>query len=185
MDIVDVLSECPIDHDKMIGNPFRESYRMVLPSLPERTEDLSVLSVPTAKVVALVQLAQSVLLGTTENLVATVEDLAIDGKFDWETCNSAFSEHTVSVSKLGERDITRLIYVNRNLLQMAWRRSLARLQWHKIQSRSLITFTLARAYRVHLSHKSILQDENKRRLGCGARIVKGFRERGSASGLKH
>jgi hypothetical protein len=99
MDIVDVLSECPVDHDKMIGNPYRESYRMVLPSLPERPDDLSMLSVPTAKVVALVQLAQSVLPGTTENLVATIEDLGTDGKFDWETFNSAFSDHTVSVSK--------------------------------------------------------------------------------------
>jgi hypothetical protein len=99
MDIVDVLSECPIDHDKMIGNPFRESYRMVLPSLPERTDDLSVLSVPTAKVVALVQLAQRVQPGSTENLVATIEDLLIYGNLDWGTFNSVFYEHTVSVTK--------------------------------------------------------------------------------------
>jgi hypothetical protein len=96
IDIVDVLSECPPESDTLTMEPFRESYRTVLPSLPQQTDDLSVLFIPTARLVTLIRLVQGVQLETTEDLVASIEKLGSDGKISWKTFDSAMSEHSVS-----------------------------------------------------------------------------------------
>ncbi|KAF1849699.1 uncharacterized protein K460DRAFT_360546 [Cucurbitaria berberidis CBS 394.84] len=94
IDIVDVLSECPIEADRLTANPFRESYRIALPSLPKHTDDISVLFIPTVKLVALVKLAQQVQRESRTDLVATIEGLGNDGKVGWEAFESAMSEHS-------------------------------------------------------------------------------------------
>lgn len=101
IDIVDVLSECPPDSDTDIrtANPFRESYRILLPSLPQHTGDLSVLYIPTTRLVELVKLAQDIQQESTGDLVARIERLGSDGKVGWNTFDSAIAEH--SVSRLG------------------------------------------------------------------------------------
>jgi hypothetical protein len=96
IDIVDVLSECPPEVDTLTANPFRESYRTVLPLLPRSTEDLSVLFIPTTKFVALVKLAQEVQRESSAGLVAMIEGLGNNGKIGWDKFDSVISEHSVS-----------------------------------------------------------------------------------------
>jgi hypothetical protein len=96
IDIVDVLSECPPEADRLTANPFRASYRIVLPSLPKQIEDISALSIPTTKLVALVKLAQEVQRESISDVVTSIEKLGIDGKVEWEKYDSAISEQSVS-----------------------------------------------------------------------------------------
>jgi hypothetical protein len=96
IDIVDVLSECPPEADRLTANPYRESYRIALPPLPKQIEDISALSIPTTKLVALVKLAQEVQRESIADVVTSIEKLGIDGKVEWEKYDSAISEHSVS-----------------------------------------------------------------------------------------
>jgi hypothetical protein len=124
IDIVDVLSECPPETDSLTANPFRESYCVVLSSLPKRTDDLSVLSIPTDKLVALLSLVQHVQPASPGDLTATIEGLGSDGKVDWDVFDSALSEHSVRIFTLKvTKLLDQLISLLRNLLQMAFRKS--------------------------------------------------------------
>ncbi|KAI1774257.1 hypothetical protein F4818DRAFT_442415 [Hypoxylon cercidicola] len=95
IDILDVLSESPPEEDTLTMNPFRESYRLVLPSLPKRTDDLSSLCIPTTKLVALLKLIQQTQRENAEDLVTSVEEVGSDAKVGWEgfeTVMSGYSE---------------------------------------------------------------------------------------------
>ncbi|OTB04208.1 hypothetical protein M426DRAFT_262427 [Hypoxylon sp. CI-4A] len=94
IDILDVLSETPPEADTLTMNPFRESYRMVLPSLPQRTDDLSSLYISTTKLVALLKLIQQIQRENTENLVSRVEEVGGNGKVGWEGFETVISEHS-------------------------------------------------------------------------------------------
>ncbi|KAJ4331258.1 hypothetical protein N0V95_009913 [Ascochyta clinopodiicola] len=83
VDVVDVLSECPPEVDRLTANPFRESYRLVLPSLPRSSEDLTELGVTTEKLVALVQLHEKVQKEGTERLVCQIQSAGRDGMIGW------------------------------------------------------------------------------------------------------
>ncbi|KAI1401090.1 hypothetical protein F4819DRAFT_343182 [Hypoxylon fuscum] len=94
IDILDVLSESPPEVDTLTMNPFRESYRLVLPSLPKRTDDLSSLCIPTAKLVALLKLIQQTQRENMEDLVTQVEEAGSNAKVGWEGFETIMSEHS-------------------------------------------------------------------------------------------
>lgn len=96
--VVDVLSECPPEEDRLTANPFRESYRVALPSLPRYKEDLIRLFVPTARLVELMELVQKVQAGATTDWAATIERFGSDGKVGWREFDSTMAEHSVSCS---------------------------------------------------------------------------------------
>lgn len=96
IDILDVLSESPPEVDSLTMNPFRESYRLVLPSLPKRTDDLYSLCIPTIKLVALLKLIQQTQRENTEDLVTLVEESGSNVKFGWESFEIVMLEHSVS-----------------------------------------------------------------------------------------
>lgn len=96
VDVVDVLSECPPEEDRLTANPFRESYRVVLPSLPRHKEDLMRLFVPTARLVGLMEVVQEVQAGTTTDWAAMMERFGSDGKIGWSEFDSGMAEHSVS-----------------------------------------------------------------------------------------
>ncbi|KAH8702956.1 hypothetical protein GQ44DRAFT_732564 [Phaeosphaeriaceae sp. PMI808] len=98
IDIVDVLSECPPEADRRTANPFRESYRIALPSLPKHSDDLSVLYIPTKKLVVLLKLIQGVQRESAADLAATIEELSSDGKIGWESFDSKMSEHSECIA---------------------------------------------------------------------------------------
>ncbi|KAI1370100.1 hypothetical protein F4677DRAFT_439289 [Hypoxylon crocopeplum] len=94
IDILDVLSESPPEKDTLTMNPFRESYRLVLPSLPKRTDDLSSLCIRTTKLVALLKLIQQTQRENTEDLVTSVEEVGSDAKVGWEGFETVMSEYS-------------------------------------------------------------------------------------------
>ena len=96
IDVVDVLSECPPETDSLTMNPFRESYRVVLPSLPQHTDDLSVLFIPTTRFVELVKLVVEIQRKSSADPVAVIESKGSDGKVRWETFDDVMAEHSVS-----------------------------------------------------------------------------------------
>ncbi|KAI1408892.1 hypothetical protein F5Y13DRAFT_193929 [Hypoxylon sp. FL1857] len=59
IDIQDVISECPPNDEPVWLKPLRESYSIVLPSLPHQPHDLADLHVPTTKAVDLLKLVHS------------------------------------------------------------------------------------------------------------------------------
>lgn len=101
IDILDVLSESPPEDDTLTMNPFRESYRLVLPSLPKRTDDLSSLCIPMTRLVALLKLIQQTQREDTEDLVTSVEEVGSNAKVGWEAFETVMSEH--SVSRVGSK----------------------------------------------------------------------------------
>ncbi|KID94128.1 hypothetical protein MAJ_09909, partial [Metarhizium majus ARSEF 297] len=94
IDIVDVLSECPPEADTLTANPFRESYRIVLPSLPKRTSDLSMIFVPRIELVALLKLVHQVQGGNSVDLAAAIRGLGDEQKISWKRFDSAMSEQS-------------------------------------------------------------------------------------------
>lgn len=98
VDIVDVLSECPPEVDRLTANPFRESYRLVLPTLPSHSDDLTELGVKTETLVALVQSCEDILEKGAEGLVRRVESAGKVGVIGWLQFERLFVEDSVSVS---------------------------------------------------------------------------------------
>ncbi|KAJ5185414.1 hypothetical protein N7491_006719 [Penicillium cf. griseofulvum] len=96
IDIVDVLSECPPKADTLTANPFRESYRIVLPSLPKQTGDLSMLFIPRIELVALLKLVHQVQGENSVDSAAAIRGLGNEEKISWKRFDSALSEQSVS-----------------------------------------------------------------------------------------
>ncbi|KAE8419477.1 hypothetical protein BDV36DRAFT_251122 [Aspergillus pseudocaelatus] len=94
IDIVDTLSECPPEADTLTANPFRESYRIVLPSLPKRTCDLSTLFISRIELVALLKLVYQVQGENSVDSAAAIRSLGNEEKISWETFDSAMSEQS-------------------------------------------------------------------------------------------
>ncbi|GAB1201077.1 hypothetical protein APSETT444_010464 [Aspergillus pseudonomiae] len=96
IDIVDVLSECPPEADTLTANPFRESYRIILPSLPKLTGDLSMLFIPRIELVALLKLVHQVQGESSVDSAAAIRGLGKEEKIGWERFDFAISERSVS-----------------------------------------------------------------------------------------
>ncbi|QLI70423.1 uncharacterized protein G6M90_00g066760 [Metarhizium brunneum] len=96
IDIIDVLSECPPEADRLTANPFRESYCIVLPSLPKRIGDLSMLFIPRMELVALLELVHQVQGENLVDLAAAIRGLGNEEKISWKRFDSAMSEQSVS-----------------------------------------------------------------------------------------
>jgi hypothetical protein len=96
VDVVDVLSECPPEEDRLTVSPFRESYQIVLPSLRGHKEDLAELFVPTARLVGLMQVVLAVQGVSIPDGEAATERLGRDGKMGWREFDGAMAEHSVS-----------------------------------------------------------------------------------------
>ncbi|KAE8336066.1 hypothetical protein BDV24DRAFT_168626 [Aspergillus arachidicola] len=94
IDIVDVLSECPPEADTRTANPFRESYRIVLPSLPKRTGDLSMLFIPRIELVTLLKLVHQVQGENSVDSAAVIRGLDNEEKISWKRFDSAMSEQS-------------------------------------------------------------------------------------------
>ena len=60
IDLQDVLSECPPERDPLTTNPLRESYTVIIDSLPRQEHDIKGLQIPAAKLVALLRLLVAV-----------------------------------------------------------------------------------------------------------------------------
>lgn len=100
VDVVDVLSECPPEVDALTANPFRESYRLVLPTLPRYGDDLTELCVKRESLVALVQLYEEVQeeKAGTGDLVSQIESVGRDGVIGWSEFERLLAENSVSAS---------------------------------------------------------------------------------------
>ncbi|KAF3031775.1 hypothetical protein E8E12_002439 [Didymella heteroderae] len=98
VDIIDVLSECPPEEDRRTANPFRESYRIVLPSLPRHEEDLMDLFVPTSRLVGLMQLLSGAQTSRTVDWAGAMESASIDGKMGWKEFEHTMAEHSGSLA---------------------------------------------------------------------------------------
>ena len=96
IDIVDVLSECPPEADTLTANPFRESYRIVLPSLPKRTGDLSMLFISRIELVALLKLVHQVQGEMAVDSAVAIRGLGNEEKINWKRFDSVMSEQSVS-----------------------------------------------------------------------------------------
>ncbi|KAI0404658.1 hypothetical protein F4802DRAFT_565865 [Xylaria palmicola] len=96
IDIVDVVSECPPEEDRLTMNPFRESYRLVLPSLPKTTDDLSSLYIPKSRLVGFLKLCQEAQKEHTEDTMIPIEEVDSSGKVGWEN----FEKITAGSSRL-------------------------------------------------------------------------------------
>ena len=98
VDIVDVLSECPPEMDTLTANPFRESYRLVLPNLPRHSNDLMELCVKTESLVKLMQICGEVQKEGRESLVYEMESMGKDGVIGWPDFEYLLAKDSVSVS---------------------------------------------------------------------------------------
>lgn len=56
IDLQDVLSECPPEEDRLTLNPLRESYEIVLPTLPRQPHYIHEMQIPSLKLVNLLRL---------------------------------------------------------------------------------------------------------------------------------
>lgn len=101
VDIVDVISECPPEEDRLTANSFRESYRVALPSLPQHTEDLVNLCVPTARLVGLIGVVRGLQDGSTAEWAAMLGRLGSEERIGWRGFDAAMAEHSVSSSNPG------------------------------------------------------------------------------------
>ncbi|KAI5455591.1 hypothetical protein BGZ63DRAFT_429686 [Mariannaea sp. PMI_226] len=97
VDIVDVLSECPPESDTLTANPFCESYRIVLPSLPTRTGDLSMLFISRIELVALLKLVHQVQGENSVDLAAAIRGLGNEEKISWKKFGSTMSEQSAYI----------------------------------------------------------------------------------------
>jgi len=97
---VDVLSECPPEVDTLTANPFRESYRLVLPKLPKHSDDLMELCVKTESLATLVQLCGEVQKEGTESLVYEIDSVSRDGVIRWPDFEHLLAKYSVSASSL-------------------------------------------------------------------------------------
>ncbi|KAE8138895.1 hypothetical protein BDV38DRAFT_281457 [Aspergillus pseudotamarii] len=98
IDIVDVLSECPPESDTLTTNPLRESYRIVLPSLPKQTGDLSMLFIPRIDLVALLKLVHQIQGENSVNSTAAISGLGNEEKISWKRFDSAMSEQSECIA---------------------------------------------------------------------------------------
>ncbi|EAW09981.1 uncharacterized protein ACLA_042030 [Aspergillus clavatus NRRL 1] len=98
IDIIDVLSECPPEADTLSANPFRESYRIVLPSLPKWTGDLSMLFIPRIELVALLKLVHQVQGENSVDSAAAIRGLGNEEKISWKRFDSAMSEQSECIA---------------------------------------------------------------------------------------
>ncbi|KAE8371638.1 hypothetical protein BDV26DRAFT_302581 [Aspergillus bertholletiae] len=98
IDIVDVLSECPPEADTLTANLFRESYRIVLPSLPKRTGDLSMLFIPRIELVALLKLVHQVQGEKSVDSAAAIRGLGNEEKISWKRFDSVMSEQSECIA---------------------------------------------------------------------------------------
>ncbi|KAI0181173.1 hypothetical protein GGR52DRAFT_577765 [Hypoxylon sp. FL1284] len=94
IDVVDVLAESPPEEDALTMNPFRESYRLALPSLPKRTDDLASLCILKTKLVALLKLIQQTQGENMEGLVTSVEEVGGNGMVSWEGFEKVMPEYS-------------------------------------------------------------------------------------------
>jgi hypothetical protein len=111
VDVVDVLSECPPEVDTLTANPFRESYRLVLQTLPRYSDDLTELCVKPESLVALVQLCEEVQKEKegTGDLVCQIGSVGRDSVIGWSEFEQLLAES--SVSALGH-DVGGLLVTN-------------------------------------------------------------------------
>ncbi|KAI0378766.1 hypothetical protein F5Y04DRAFT_260992 [Hypomontagnella monticulosa] len=112
VDIQDTLAECsPSNNNRLTASPLRESYELVLPSLPHHEHDLANLHVPTTKLVTFFHFLQD--LHSNEgrayyedsgeeeeesdedpflDLIASAERLSNEGRLDWGQFDTVMSE---------------------------------------------------------------------------------------------
>lgn len=102
VDVVDVLSECPPEVDTLTANPFRESYRLVLPNLPRHNGDLMELCVKTESLIKLVQICGGAQKEGRKSLAYEVESMGKDGVIEWPDFEHLLAKYSVSVSS-GDR----------------------------------------------------------------------------------
>ncbi|KAI1083040.1 hypothetical protein F5B20DRAFT_528331 [Whalleya microplaca] len=96
IDIQDILSECPPEVDPLTASPLRESYGIVLPSLPLQPYDLTRLRVPTVRLMALLNLLHAVQERSEQNtmldLITSVESLDNEGDLDCDAFDTVMSK---------------------------------------------------------------------------------------------
>ncbi|KAI1261157.1 hypothetical protein F5Y18DRAFT_402776 [Xylariaceae sp. FL1019] len=94
VDTLDVLSTCTREQYRMMPSPLRDSYYLVLPSLPKHQEDISSLGLSKNKLVALIKLCGEVRNIDSAMLIASVQDATSDAHVDWAGFEKVMSEHT-------------------------------------------------------------------------------------------
>jgi len=137
VDVQDVLSECPPEVDRLTANPLRESYGLVLSSLQPQPYDIADLHVPTTKAVYLLKVLQAVQASDERSsqsmmsdLIVSAEKLGSEGGLSWEMFDTVMSKQAVRRSESNLRSGC-LINVDRDLLQMCYRRSSGSLRLYR------------------------------------------------------
>ncbi|KAI0146088.1 hypothetical protein GGR57DRAFT_516944 [Xylariaceae sp. FL1272] len=94
VDILDVLAEITTESYRIMPSPFRESYSLVLPSLPKRQEDISSLCLPKNRLVTLIKLCGEVRNIDSTSLMASVQHETSGAHVDWKGFEKVMSEDT-------------------------------------------------------------------------------------------